>query len=115
MGCLFYAIGCLLWVIISLAFKYSGFMLGGIPTFILFGFCVSFVPWLLKKIREQSIISRKISRLASQLNIDEEIPAHCAEKENNKYLRDYLDVCVKIKQLTEEQANILFEEYKMEE
>ena len=112
MKVLFYLLGVFLYVIISLAFKYAGYILGGIPTALLFGFSVYLVPRILIKRRERNLANKKIKKLSAELKISADIPAHCESVENNEHLMDYLQTCVKMGLLTQDQCTLLFEAYK---
>ena len=112
MKVLFYFVGILLYSMISTAFKSAGYILGAIPTMLLFSFTVILIPRILIKCRERHLAKKKIKKLSTKLKISVDIPAHCENVESNERLNDYLQTCVKMGLLTEDQSTELFEAYK---
>lgn len=112
MKVLFYFVGVLIYAAISTIIKSAGYILGGIPTAVLFFCTVYLIPRILIKCRDRRITKKKIKKLSATLKISEDIPAHCENVESNDRLADYLQTCVTKGLLTEEQSSVLFDAYK---
>jgi hypothetical protein len=112
MKVLFYLFGILLYSLISTAVKSSGYILGGIPTMVLFLVTVVLVPFGLNKRRAQRIINKKSKKLSAELQISEDIPAYCESLEDNDRLTSYLQTCVDKGLLSQSQSDTLFAAYK---
>ena len=112
MKVLFYFLGFLIYFVISTAIKSAGYILGGVPTALLFFFSMYLIPRILIKRRERKLANKKIKKLSAELKISADIPAHCASVESNDNLTTYLQTCVEKGLLTEEQSSVLFEAYK---
>lgn len=112
---LFYFLGFLLYVVIATAIRTSGYILGAIPTMLLFGVTIYLIPrilikcWEWNRTREKKHKAKKVS---AKLNIPEDILAHCEFVGNNEQLTNYLQTCVDNGLLTQDQRIVLFDAYK---
>ena len=112
---LFYVFGILLYAVIAAAIRTSGYILGAIPTMLLFSFTVYLIPrilikcWEWNRTREKKNKAKKVS---AKLNIPEDILAHCEFVGNNEQLANYLQTCVDKGLLTQDQSAALFNAYK---
>ena len=112
MKVLFHFLGILLYVIIATVIKGSGFILGGIPTFLLAGATWYLIPRLLINRWERHQVNKKIKDMATKLKISEDIPAHCNSIDDETHLKDYLQTCVDKGLITQDQSIALFDAYK---